>query len=204
MANFSNFKPGLTIIVSICVSLFFSYATYQFLGGYNNFEVEKQRLQIAHDQIGQAREQRQRVDQYKRAMVTLSQFTRQVKQFELAPEKWQTYDVSVNRSLSFDEAGNILDQLSHGKTYYFQPGALYIGSGVYRNKPVKTASSLQVDLNELQPDGIIPVGGLETDPVLPQSVNTAELQPPIFSEGNRQEGDLTLEVQGKFIVRDGS
>lgn len=204
MSNSRNFKSGLMVIISVCISLFFGYATYLFLQGYTDFDVETQRLRIAHDQIGQAKKQRQRVDQYNASMMALGKFTSQVKQFGLAPERWQTYDVSVNRSLSFYEAGNIIDQLSHSKTFYFQPMSLYIGSGAYRDKPVETVSATKTSSGVFDPLGVAPVEAAETNPVELQNSHAAVTQPAAVSGIDLQIGDLTLEVQGRFIVRGGS
>lgn len=182
MAISRNLKPALTVIVSVVVSLFFGYAAYLFSSGYADFKVETQRLQVSLDLVAQAKQQRQRVEQYNTAMVELGKFTSQVERLGLAPENWQSYAVSVNRSLSLIEAGNIIEQLGHSKSYYFQPKSLYLGSGVYRAKPVATA---------------------DTSQTISQSGQSAASQAD-FSAEDQRSGELTLDVQGKFIVRDGT
>ncbi len=204
MAGLRNSKHGFSVVVSVCISLFFSYAAYRSVEVFTDFEVEKTRLKIAHEQINQARKQRQRVDHYNRAMVTLGQFENQVQRFGLAAENWQTYDVNVDRSLSFYEAENILDQLAHSKTYYFQPETLYLGTGAYRNKPVAPPETGSSSSGTLFPGEDTSEAIQETGSVEPQGHSATELQPVAGLEGDRQGGDLTLMVQGKFIVRDGS
>lgn len=204
MASLRNSKHSFSIVISICISLFFSYAAYRLVEVYTDFEMEMNRLKIAHEQIDQARKQRQRVEQYNRAMVTLGQFDNQVKRLGLGSENWQTYDVNVDRSLSFYEAGNILNQLAHSKTYYFQPEALYLGTGAYRNKPTIIASTPQSSSSSVFPEEVAKVDTQEPGSVAPQSHAATELHPVAGLEGDRQGSDLTLMVQGKFIVRDGS
>lgn len=167
-----------SIIISICISLFFSYSALQCLNSYSTFEMETGRLRIAKDQINKAREQRQRVAQYNKAMATFAKFTSQVNHFGLTPEHWQSYDVNVDRALTFAETGNILDQLSHDKTYYFIPAHLYIGTGAYRQDPNNTETTEN---------------------------KSTQITPPVTIPGNTADtpSDLTFTVQGKFKVRDG-
>lgn len=167
------------IILSICVSLLFGYAAQQCLESYTNFEMESTRLTIAGDQVRQAKAQRKRVEQYNKAMTTFATFESQVKLFGLSPDRWQSYDVSVQKSLTFDETGNILDQLSHNKTYYFIPAHLFIGTGNYRQNP---------NLAENGED--------EIPDMVSQPQTTA-------TDSETNSGDVSFSVQGRFMVRDG-
>jgi len=166
-----------SIIISICISLFFSYSALQCLKSYSVFEMETGRLRIARDQIHKAKEQRQQVNQYNKAMATFAKFTSQVNHFGLAPEHWQNYDVHVDKRLTFAETGNILDQLSHDKTYYFIPAHLYIDTGAYRQNP---------DNPETAENKAIPS------------------KPPAAIPSDTTDGssDLSFTVQGQFRVRD--
>jgi hypothetical protein len=166
------------IILSICVSLFFSYAARQCLDSYTTFEMESTRLTIAGDQVRQAKAQRKRVEQYNKAMDAFATFESQVRLFGLSSDRWQSYDVSVQKSLNFDETGNILDQLSHNKTYYFIPAHLFIGTGNYRTNPNLTE-------NEEGESDVI---------TQPQSTT---------SDSEANSGDVSFSVQGRFMVRDG-
>ncbi len=175
MSN-STLTHTRTIFVSVCLSVFFSYAAHQYLLSYSAFEKETARLRIAQDQITQAREQQKRVNQYNKAMETFAKFKSQASLFNLTPKHWQSYDVSVDKSLSFAQAGNILDQLSHEKTYYFMPVHLFIGTGNYRNNP-----------------------RLSEDSDIAEEVPLAVPQPDANSE---ESGDVSFAIQGKFMVRD--
>lgn len=165
------------IVISIAVSLFLGYATYTCLETYTNFEMETTRLTIARDQIRQAKAQRKRVDQYNKTMASMAIFTSQVHHFGLTPEQWQSYDVSVNKSLTFADTGNILDQLSHNKTYYFIPTRLFIGTGNY-----KTDRTITSDTED------------DNAPAPPAPTSTAD--------NETESGDVSFSVQGRFMVRD--
>ena len=166
-----------TLILSITITVLFGYAVQKTLTSYAAFELATTRLTIAHDQIKQAKAQRARVTRYNEAMDVFANFTSQVKLFGLGPDRWQPYDVSLSRSLSFSDTGNILDQLSHDKTYYFIPSRLFIGTGSYTQDPrlaLETAG----------------------DDTVAQPVEQAS------DDASESGGDVAFSVQGRFMVRD--
>ncbi|MEA3297741.1 MAG: hypothetical protein U9R56_07750 [candidate division Zixibacteria bacterium] len=199
-----NSKFALLLLVSCGVALFFGYATHSFVAQYTDFEVAAKRLTVARDQVEQAQKKRLKVDQYNRAMQKLEHFTSQVESFGLTADNWQTFDVSVDRSLTFTAAGNILDQLSHSKNYYFQPVSLYIGTGLYRNKPVEPVSRVQTAVDAAEQPELAGVGPVEPVQVEPQAVGAIGIAAEASTETGGRGGDLTMEVQGQFIVRGGS
>lgn len=173
----ATFTYTRIIIVSIILSVVFGYSIHRCLAAYSAFEMETSRLTIAKNKAREAKEQRKRVDQYNTAMATLATFTSQVRLFGLAPEQWQSYDVSVSKSLTLTDTGNILDQLSHDKTYYFIPARLFIGTGAYSKDPSLATTATG-----------------EESATPPASANTADRE--------TESTDITFSVQGKFMVRD--
>ncbi len=189
MTRKSALKCTLSLVISIAAAFFFGYAAHLFAGHYSDFELQTRSLRIANLGITEARSQRRRVEKYNLTMDKFAKFSSQVEYFGLGPDKWCTYDVNLKKILPLAEAANIIAQLAPGEDYYFQPLTLLVGTGNY----IKTVSQPPTPSDPDMPPPPTP-----SDPDMPPTG-----QPDQSSLDQKiHVGDVLLEVQGKFIVRD--
>ncbi|RLB20328.1 MAG: hypothetical protein DRG73_10380 [Deltaproteobacteria bacterium] len=134
MLKITIFKPH---IISAFLAIFFVTTAYFFLGSYNTYILNKEKLKVLTRQVRLLKERQREIERKRRIMVKVNNFINRSRSLGLEKDKWASYDVNIQEPVSFQEAEKILRQTTNSPSYYFKPVTLHVKTKIESDKKSK-------------------------------------------------------------------
>ncbi len=112
--------------LTVVVAVFLLVAAGLFFNAFYRTRALQQKAQALSAQVGFLQQQEKQVVKGRDRLLLLRDFHAGAAAAGLQPEEWSLYDVQIQRTATFEQLEQILNQCAHGPQYYFKPQALKI------------------------------------------------------------------------------
>ncbi len=166
-------------IVVFLAALFLIFGWYA-SWSYNAYRINIKKLDILRSQERYIEKEVTTFERKKEALTQIADFTGRAVQFGLTPEKWDRFEVDLQRiSLSFRELQTLLDQADSSPSYYFIPRRLWI-----------RVAGIPSVFDTTPSNGSNSNGKFEDKPA-----------PGPPASGTQSDSDIVVSLEGRFLVR---